>query len=189
MCPHEEYLSAYLDGEIASPWDKRIEAHLAGCEACREKLEGLRAVSGYLKSDDVPDLQGAGLRVRERIAATLERRMADRAFAPRERDLSFWRRQVRLPLPVFASGFLAILVLIASLFFFVGKNESELLQARSELQKMQTVQVYFPVQNAEQLLKLIQDKNQDDDLIIELPETGTFDMIGEPTVLYTKDAR
>lgn len=190
MCPNEEYLSAFLDGEITSPWDRRIEAHVEGCAACREKLTRLRSVSVRLRTEPIPDLAGAAARVKDRIAGTLETRAARNDYTDMERNrhLPFWKRHVLLPIPVFATGFMAILVLIASLFFFVGKNESELLQARNELQKLQTVQVYYPVQNPEQLLKIIQDNNTSQE-IIQLPETNTFDVIGEPTVIYVKDAR
>ncbi|MDR1747454.1 MAG: zf-HC2 domain-containing protein [Spirochaetaceae bacterium] len=46
-CPEQDLHSAYVDGEVNSPWREKIEAHLASCESCREsvaKLEGLRNV-------------------------------------------------------------------------------------------------------------------------------------------------
>ncbi len=44
-CPEPDLHSAYIDGEVNSPWREKIEAHLASCESCRTelaKLEGLR---------------------------------------------------------------------------------------------------------------------------------------------------
>jgi len=49
--PHarlRDRLSAYADGELDARAVERIEAHLAGCEPCREELEGLRLTSAAL---------------------------------------------------------------------------------------------------------------------------------------------
>lgn len=45
-CPDQDLRSAYVDGEVQSPWREQIEAHLASCESCRDgvaKLKGLRS--------------------------------------------------------------------------------------------------------------------------------------------------
>lgn len=53
--PSEARLLAYLDGENGAPSD--IEAHLAGCEACRQLLEDLRTIADLVsrsRQDDLP---------------------------------------------------------------------------------------------------------------------------------------
>jgi len=46
----EEDLSAYLDGRLPTARSARLEEHLAACEPCRQRLEGLRAVVEGLRA-------------------------------------------------------------------------------------------------------------------------------------------
>ncbi|MBF5043644.1 hypothetical protein FGE12_14705 [Aggregicoccus sp. 17bor-14] len=39
-CTYEEELTAYIDGELEAPRAREVQAHLAGCAACR-RTEGL----------------------------------------------------------------------------------------------------------------------------------------------------
>jgi hypothetical protein len=192
MCPKEEFLSAYLDNEIASPWRERIGSHLKGCEHCRQRLEALKSVSALLHSGESSAVEQEALRVKRRIEFTLEHRT--QPYSGRDYDsavthLPFFRKHVLVPMPVFAGGFLAILVLVASLFFFMGKNGSELIQAKADLEKMKTIHVYYPVQNPDQLLKILQEKNQSEEVIFQLPETDTFQVIGEPEIIRVNDVK
>lgn len=48
--PDVNALSAYLDGRLATPEAARLRAHLASCEACRARLDGLRATRDTLRA-------------------------------------------------------------------------------------------------------------------------------------------
>jgi len=58
-------LSEYLDGTLPSRDGKRVEAHLAGCVACRKELAELRRTTELLRGlrhgEDAPDLTAAVL--------------------------------------------------------------------------------------------------------------------------------
>lgn len=47
---HIEQLSAYLDGQVRPDERRRIEAHLAACEACRRELAGLRQTVALVRA-------------------------------------------------------------------------------------------------------------------------------------------
>lgn len=48
-------LGAYLDGELSlSEW-QAVEAHLSGCEGCREELDSLRVLTGSLHQLSRPE--------------------------------------------------------------------------------------------------------------------------------------
>jgi anti-sigma factor RsiW len=195
MCPKDELISAYLDGEIEQPWSQRLAAHLHACERCRRRLESMQAVSLRLQRESIPGIAEEEMLVRRRVIAALAGRRAGDADSyfrverqiRSDRNVPFWRRQVLLPMPMLAAGIGALFILVASLFFFVGRSGNELQQARNELEKLKTVHVYYPVQNPVELMKAISDENPGEDVIIRLPEDDTFRVIGEPRVVYIKN--
>ncbi len=203
MCPKNDLLCAWLDGEIGSPWDAAIAAHLETCARCRAKVDGWRAVSGRLLREEAPMIEEAARRVRQRIDLTIEER-AERAEpalaavpaafaaapgAGRSDDrLPFFRRQVLLPVPVLAGGLAAMFVLVASLFFFVGRSGSELLETRAELENLKTIHVQYSVQDRNQLLGLMNSANFNQDVVFELPDNNAF-RVGQPEVIYVKERK
>jgi anti-sigma factor RsiW len=84
---HEtERLSEYLDGELALDEREGVEAHLAGCAACRDILDELRGVT--------------------RLAQRLDDRPSDRDLWPGiaerlepRRSTSIWRRRLTFTVP------------------------------------------------------------------------------------------
>jgi anti-sigma factor RsiW len=68
-------LIAYLDGRTDSTEREVVEAHLAGCSACRTRAQEFRKVWAVL--DEVPAIEpsfGFDARVRQRVAAEPQRR-------------------------------------------------------------------------------------------------------------------
>lgn len=66
----EERLSDYLDGTLLPEERAQVDAHLEGCEHCRQDLEELRFVVEMLHQvpqEDVPE--GLGARIHEALAA------------------------------------------------------------------------------------------------------------------------
>lgn len=55
MCDEREPLLTYLYDESDPAERRRVEAHLATCETCRDELAGLRRVREDLLAWDVPD--------------------------------------------------------------------------------------------------------------------------------------
>jgi anti-sigma factor RsiW len=71
----ESRLIEYLDGRARPAERRAIEEHLAGCEACRARVEGFNAVWSAL--DDLPEISpssGFDAALRARIAAEPARR-------------------------------------------------------------------------------------------------------------------
>jgi anti-sigma factor RsiW len=197
MCPKDEFLSAYLDQEIGSPWDKRLAAHLAVCPRCRERLAAWQAVSDRLRQEEVSGLEAEARLVRQRIAFTLKERAygtqsaadgAERRSGSGQ-HVPFYKRQVVLPLPVLAAGLAALFILVASLFFFVGKSGNDLVQARNELDSLKTIHVYYPVQDPTRLYKAISDKNVGEEVVFEVPEENRFKVVGQPEVIYVNERK
>jgi anti-sigma factor RsiW len=72
-------LSAYVDGEVSDRERRRIETHLASCEACRAELRALRWTVGLLRQ--TPSVR------------------APRLFVVREADLVKEQQPVRARVP------------------------------------------------------------------------------------------
>ncbi len=196
-CPKDDLLSAYFDGEIDSPWDAAIAAHLELCAACRGKISAWEAVSGRLRREEAPQLEEAARRVRQRIDLTFEERDDCVESAPAAAGLfnrkvgerlSFFRKQVLLPVPILVGGLAAMFVLVASLFFFVGKNGSELVQARAELENLKTIHVQYTVRDPGQLLRMMNPSALNQDVVFELPGNDTF-KVGQPEVVYVEERK
>lgn len=96
-------LIAYLDGRARTSEREKVEGHLAGCAACRNRVEEMRKVSMLL--GEVPAVEpsfGFDARMRQRVAAE-------------PRQSWFWRL-VPAPRPAFAVALLiALTVLVAKL--------------------------------------------------------------------------
>jgi anti-sigma factor RsiW len=69
MCPDRQIISLYLDGELPSPWDGKMEAHLESCEKCRSVLAGYRSIKNSLLENKEKTLIGAQERVWQKLTA------------------------------------------------------------------------------------------------------------------------
>lgn len=62
LCEDKNVLLAFLYGECSAEEQRAVEGHLAGCEACRAELDGLRTLRGQLAEWEPPE-QMLGFRV------------------------------------------------------------------------------------------------------------------------------
>ena len=97
---------AYLDGKLSARQRETMDRHLAGCSACRERVQGFLQVMGLL--DEWEAIQPSPF-FSTRLAARREEEAAARGW--RE---TLWRRWLPWPVPgsVFAVA-MAIVVTLA----------------------------------------------------------------------------
>lgn len=111
----EEHILGELHGESA----RDLEAHLAGCERCREGYAGIEIVVRRLRAATAPSgVEGAWERFQERA------RERDREAAPAVRRVRLWRRPV-----VWAAA--AALLLALGLVW--GRGDGEIVQMTSKV--------------------------------------------------------
>jgi len=183
MCPKEEYLSAFIDGEIESPWNKKIEQHIISCQKCQKKLESLQSLQHALRKDQALDYLAPMKRVKQRIDFNL----AESSFKTRYAPLTFWQRKIAIPMPALVMLSLVILILVASVSFFIGRHNNQILQASSESYGPQSVHVSIPIKDLELLLQLLNNQDFKQEVIMELPGNSEFTVIGEPIVIREND--
>ncbi|HOW85764.1 MAG TPA: HEAT repeat domain-containing protein [Candidatus Aminicenantes bacterium] len=133
----QEKYADYLTGDLDEAGRAEVQAHILGCQACREDLENLTVV--WAKLGVLPEEQPGGA-VRARFYALLEdeKRKAAAAAVPQARSrLADWLTFRR---PAFAASFSVLLLLLglgAGWFLSAGRPGRESYAALSrEVQDM-----------------------------------------------------
>lgn len=101
MCPDREVLSAFVDGEVPAPWDKKILDHAESCPECSRIVQEYKAMSCRLSAPPEPDSEAA----REAVWSRLMEASRNRRPEP------LWRAGFTVPLPLAMAALLAVAVL------------------------------------------------------------------------------
>jgi anti-sigma factor RsiW len=170
MCPEQEILSAFLDGEVEPPWESKIEEHIAGCKSCRRALSRLEETRSLLQAERPGEWREPMERVRRRLLAQSVRR---------PNVLPVWKRRVSLPLPLAAAAAAAVLILATALSFALFRSNVGMVRITKAPAGNTEIQIAAPIGALEGLLKSIdsQDSNSD---VITLPKKFHLIPVGEP---------
>ncbi len=170
MHPDREILSAFLDGEVESPWKEEVSGHLAGCASCRALLSRMEATRHLLLGEEVPDHRGPMERIRERIIS------GDYARPP---AIPFWRRSITVSMPVLGAAFSLVLLMAFSLVLALFRLNIGTVHITRAPAGATEIRIAAPVKNLESLLKSFetQDSGQD---VIRIPKDYRLSTAGEP---------
>lgn len=184
MCPDDALLSAFVDGEVPSPWKERMESHVAGCATCSRKVGDMRALGASLHALETGTeeaiLSAAKARIGTSIDFGMAGRSARRGIAERIRD--FWSRRVALPMPALAAGLLAI-VFFAGLTFGIitpFAKASRLMASAST--------VISPDSATLEMMAQYMKQSSVQPVMIEMPKESEFSQLGNPVVMTSFDA-
>jgi len=187
MCPKDEIISAYLDGEVESPWAEKLKIHISTCKKCAQRLADMQNLRSRLLDEAEPDFGPALQRLRRRVYFhSVGQGSTVPARTPRE--LPFWKRKVNLPMPAAVALSFMLFLLFASFFFFMGQQNNIAMAKREPASyKSQPVQVTVPingmqVDNLEVLLKLLNNKDFSQEVLMQLPKDSQFSVFGEPEI-------
>lgn len=171
MCPDRHLISAYLDGEIESPWDKAMAEHLASCQACRLVYNKLAEASRVLREEPVDDWRAP----LERVRLALHTRTP-----PRHREPRVWERKVSVPLPMAALA--AALVLFFGVTFAVTQLRPKvgLVRITKAPAGGTEIQISAPISELETLLKSVGAEDSSREDVILLPKNVRLLPAGEP---------
>jgi len=205
MCPDQQLLSIYLDGELPSPWKEKMESHLKVCSVCMEKLETFKHLHDLFKKDNTENRKYVERIVDEpeeaRTYSTEEMQAAkERVWGKLESKKNFtparnrlWRRRVSIPLPAAAAA--AVILAIAAMLWIRGGQASHNAIAGSQsedrvdfiLASEDEIPGIMPV--ASDLNGVLQYLGADgsDIIILKLPESRNFSRAGEPSIIRAAD--
>ncbi len=181
MCPDRELLSAFVDGEVPSPWRERIVEHLSACLACSGAVSRFSSLGDELRREGIEAEQAAVGRLDSRIEAlfTTARSRAPRSPSSFSARPSLFSARVTLPLPLLAAA--AVLLLL------VGIASSRVLSPRlPSAAAIATAEMAQPASapaSMDALLRYLDSKDAQVTLTIRLPSGATFDSTGSPTIM------
>jgi len=186
MCPDRQIVSLYLDGELPSPWDGKMEAHLESCEKCRAALAEYRSIKDYLSGDKEKHQAGAQERVWQKLTAP------SLVISPEPRRATgisrVWSRNITLPLPVAAAAALVFVVLIALVGLRGQPQSAPVLQEQIAASAMGlNDNGMVNIQDMAGVLQYLSSQDNGDFMVIRLPESRTFSRVGEPALINAAD--
>ena len=192
VCPDRQLLSIYLDGELPSPWKEKMEAHIAGCGACAQRLEAYRRISMTAAGEDDTGLEAAQKRVWSKLE-TIHDLQPAKPLAVRRGAAALstvWRRGVYIPLPAAAAVAAAAVVLLVALAFLLTSRvtnkeglSSMTLASEAEIEMPGII----PAQNMEDVLQYLSSRDNGEIIILRLPESRSFVNYGEPAIIRAAD--
>ena len=171
MCPDPEILSAYFDGEVASPWWKQIALHVTTCELCRAQLSRMNETRRLLKQEEAQEWRAPMERVRRRILA----------HVPYERQrVSAWKRQVSLPLPVAALAAALLLTFGVTLAILATRSNMGYIRVTRAPAGGTEYQFAVPYDKVEALLKSMGGADASIESVMTIPKSVKLIPVGEP---------
>lgn len=199
MCPEPGLISAFVDGEVPSPWKERLAAHLAACPACAARARSYGGLKEALLSPNARDA-GAEAAILARLESRLAGRLGAQATAPEASAPStqavagpggpqvhggLWSRRLFVPMPV-AMAAAAALVFLAGLAF-----SGIVRPVRPSVQTLATNQIVPGLAqpaSMEALVSYLESQDAKVNLTIQLPSDALLEASGKPQVVRAADA-
>jgi hypothetical protein len=181
-CSFRQWLSVYYDNEMDSPWKEKMEAHIAGCADCAERLEAYKKISLSLTPAEIPQ------EARQRVLQKLE--TSGYTFGHGSRPAwgpPIWKRRVSIPVPAAAA---AVFMLIALALLWIRspgrlqKAEAVNMAITAETEILPDI---IPFSGMESVLQYLGASDSGDILILKLPESRSFASYGEPAIIKAAD--
>jgi anti-sigma factor RsiW len=179
MCPDNELLSAFFDGEVLSPWKEKIERHLSGCSSCASTISGYGRIRTAIAVRDAGD--DAFAEAKERVMSAVSEGSFPRRL---RRGFLGWARVFALPYPAAAALAVAFITLIAALTVTSLRPASPV-PAIASSEGIETMPVNVKLTDMQAIIDYLE--TQDDAVMIVLPGKSRFEVQGNPQLLKASD--
>ncbi len=176
MCPDGQILSVFFDGEVPSPWREGIEQHIAQCESCRTKLASYKRLSSYLHAEDisVASLESKQDAIWNRI----------QQHKRSVKYLDFWHRKFAIPAPLVAAAAVIIMVFLGlNVFVSLSRQNQTMVKTLPATSPIAKIEASNERGKLEAILKLLNEQDLNQELVIDLPQEPQFSIVGEPQLL------
>ncbi len=141
-CPSKDLYSAYVDGEVPSPWKEKLEAHLENCAECRKIEQSYRSLKQKIINSDTP-----ALNLEDSFERLQNRKLSQKIRKETETERPNWfTRSVKIPIPAFAAA--AVFLFVFMPIFMVNNQNSRQNIIVSNFEPIMPVQTNMNVANA-----------------------------------------
>jgi len=215
MCPEPQLLSIYMDGEMPSPWKEKMESHLTECPACREKIENYRQLQHKLTGkssvanaqEEQKLMEEAKDKVWQRLQSrqpAVKTRFPARSFATNARQFSsfgMWQRRLSIPIPAAAAA--AVIIMLGTALWFQSRPAGNNSMANNDIYSIQPLELVerssyilaaeeeipgiIPTSDLSSVLQYLGVDRTDNIIIINLPESSSFNRSGDPAIIRAAD--
>ena len=193
MCPDRDLVSAFVDGEVPSPWRERLEEHLASCAKCASLAAKYTALGERLRAELAADDAASLARGRAKLDALLSSRAeAEVSGMPAvggatilDASRRSWRRSVSLPLPLAAAAaLLAVLLGGSAAMVALRPSRGPAIQAVASGEiAPPSSQARAQPASMDELLRYLDAQGGQVTLTIKLPDETTFGSAGKPVIM------
>lgn len=190
MCPDRDLVSAYIDGEVPSPWKERLEEHFASCSKCAALAERYRELGQALRVEgtDAAVWTAAQERGRIRLDGLLSASAAGVILGPQRPLISprLRGRTVSLPIPLAAAAAVLVLLLgttTAALALHTNAKGAGVQAAVASGVISPATQAQAQPASMDELLRYLDSSDGQITLTINLPSSTTFGSAGKPVIM------
>jgi anti-sigma factor RsiW len=113
-------LNTYLDGELQEPWRTQVQEHLGYCNACRQRLEQLRALHQKVADAVLPDSEISARQ--DRVLQYFEKTR----FSSSSKKMHIFRKKIQVRLvPALITSAAAFVVVFIGAFVLFGNSAQQ----------------------------------------------------------------
>ncbi len=186
MCPDRDLVSAYVDGEVPSPWRERLEEHFGSCADCAALAASYARLGQRLTSELDPDEDEALQRGRSRLDSLLQGLAP--GGEPRVEARPARPRYVNLPLPLAAAAALLVL-LLSGATALLALRPSKAAEIRTVASgEISPLGSQAQPASMDELLRYLDARDGQVTLTINLPTGATFGSAGKPVIMRSGQA-
>lgn len=175
MCPEDQTLSQYFDGEIDQTQKEYIEHHVDACERCTAKIEEYTHTSLDMAEFDEPDIEQSKHHVY--TALRHDPRFQEKAV--------FWRRRILVPAPIIVLTAAVICILFTTLFITTGVRTGNPIVLR----RQHPLQLRMDEIQLDELTQFFDSQDFMIEAKMDIPETRNFSIVGEPQLLKVGESK
>jgi anti-sigma factor RsiW len=187
MCPDDALLSAYLDGEVPSPWKEKIDAHINACPRCQAKVAEFQALSSTLRTDfDTREQEFLRL-ARSRIASSInfDTDPHKRAVGRVKVWQDLWSRRISLPMPVLIASAAAFVLVIGAAIGGFGSFKG-ITQKATGIMASDSRTITAQSATLELMAQYMKQQSVQP-VMIEIPNESVFYQSGNPLIVTDAD--
>lgn len=151
-CPDADLYSAYVDGEVPSPWKEKLQSHINSCQECKKRVTRYEVMKNAMTGRETPKGFLAPDRLESSFIALSSRRAAVlyAKNAKSEGKYRGWmKKTVRLSIPALAAIFAATFFIPAAIVATLKEraNSGQIFASAidtSDYSVLSSAQVYSP---------------------------------------------